>query len=151
MKRKIYLETTQIDSSKTVGEIQKVLGEHGAQKIMLDYEMGEISGLSFLITINKLDIPFKLPCRWQSVFKVLQEERRRLSARMKNHDKDMQQAKRIAWRQILYWVKAQLALVKIGMVKIPEVFMPYIVDNKGNTLYERLESQKFRMLEYKEK
>ena len=118
---------------------------------MLDYEMGEISGLSFLISVNKLNIPFKLPCRWKAVFEVLQEERRRESARIKNYDKDMQQAKRIAWRQILYWTKAQFALVRIGMVKIPEVFMPYIVDEEGNTLYERLESQKFKMLEYKEK
>lgn len=60
------------------------------------------------------------------------------------------QAKRIAWRQILRWVEAQLALVETDMVKMQEVFMPYIqVNIKGQTLYEKLEESKFKMLEDK--
>ena len=59
------------------------------------------------------------------------------------------QAKRIAWRQILRWVEAQLALVETGMVKIQEVFIPYMLMDKGKTLYEKLEETQFKMLEHK--
>jgi len=55
----------------------------------------------------------------------------------------------VAWRQILRWIEAQLALVDTEMVQIQEVFMPYLQMNTGQTLYEKLEETKFKMIEYK--
>jgi hypothetical protein len=60
------------------------------------------------------------------------------------------QAKRIAWRQILRWIEAQMAFARTGMVKIQEVFMPYIqVSITGQTLYERFEQKGLTALEDK--
>ena len=36
------------------------------------------------------------------------------------------QAYRVAWRNILDWVQAQMALLEIGMAKMEEVFLPYM-------------------------
>ena len=36
-----------------------------------------------------------------------------------------------------------MALLDIQMVKFEEVFMPYIVDKHGRTLFEKLEEQQF--------
>lgn len=58
------------------------------------------------------------------------------------------QAKRIAWRQILRWVEAQMAFVETGMVKMEEVFMPYIQVGIDETLFDRLEGQGFRLIGY---
>ena len=141
------METTKIDPEQTVGEIQKVLGKYGAEKILTEYKNNEVSSVSFSIKINNNDIPFKLPCRQEAIYRML-------SSRIKKHhsgtEKRIQiQAKRVAWRQILRWIEAQLALVETNMVKIQEVFMPYIQINKEQTLFDKLEQEKFRMLEYK--
>jgi hypothetical protein len=61
----------------------------------------------------------------------------------------MEQAQRIAWRQLLRWVQAQLAMIDTGMVRTEEVFMPYIVVNPATnqTLFERMQETQFKMLE----
>jgi hypothetical protein len=60
------------------------------------------------------------------------------------------QAKRVAWRQILRWVEAQLALTETKMAKLHEVFMPYLIVDKGQTIFEKLESQNWKFqLEHK--
>ena len=59
----------------------------------------------------------------------------------------MQQAERVAWRILKDWIEAQMALLDIEMVKMEEIFMPYIVDQKGQTLYEKLEQKQFLLEE----
>lgn len=65
--------------------------------------------------------------------------------------KDMERARRIAWRQTLRWIQAQLAMVSVGMVKTEQVFMPYWVNNQGQTLYESIAGAGFKVpqLEHK--
>jgi hypothetical protein len=47
---------------------------------------------------------------------------------------------RVVWRIIQTWVKAQLALVDINMVTIPQVFLPYAIMQDGRALAEHAES-----------
>jgi len=145
-KRTLFMETTKIEPSQTVGEIQKILGQYGASAIRTDYDRGEVISVSFTITLNGDQIPFRLPCRWEAIYKLFK-------MRIKKHNEEfflkreqdwIVQAKRVAWRQILRWVEAQLALTETGMTKIHEVFMPYLLMDKGQTLFERLESQNWR-------
>ena len=58
--------------------------------------------------------------------------------------KDREQAERIAWRQMFWWLKAQLALVDMGMVESAEVLMPYMLAPDGRTFFD---TYKPRMLE----
>jgi hypothetical protein len=142
----LFMETTKIDPEQTVTQIQRILGQYGAGAVMTEYDKGEIVSVTFKVKIKDKDIPFHLPCRWEAIDKVLVSRRKRL----KNTDEIARQAKRIAWRQILRWVEAQMALVETDMVKIQEVFMPYIqVNLQGQTLYEKLEQKGLTMLEDK--
>lgn len=59
--------TTQIAASKTVGEIQTMLGKAGATRLMLDLVGGEPVVLVFELQKR----PFRLPCRHEEVFKVI--------------------------------------------------------------------------------
>jgi len=90
-------------------------------------------------------IPFKLPCRWKPIFNVLDGRKKRKPYRRSIEA----QAKRVAWRQILRWIEAQLALVETNMVKMQEVFLPYLLQKDDKTLYEYLEEKNFKVLEYK--
>jgi hypothetical protein len=49
----------------------------------------------------------------------------------------------VAWRNILAWVQAQMALLAIGMAKMEEICLPYIMDTQGHTLIERREQRGF--------
>ncbi len=123
--------TTQIDVEKTIGEIQWMLGKHGAQKILTDYEEGVISALSFTILVNEKHMGFRLPCDWRPVLSLMKNDPkvpRRLC--------DQTQAVRVAWRIVKDWVEAQMALIDTAMVKTQEVFLPYLVMKNGRTLSE---------------
>ena len=46
------------------------------------------------------------------------------------------QAERTAWRNVRDWVLAQMAIIEAGMVDIQEVFLPYMTNSQGQTLYQ---------------
>ncbi len=141
----LFMETTKIEACQTVGEIQSILGRYGASAILTEYDNNEVTSVSFKIKLNSNYIPFRLPCRWQPILEKLKSRRKR-----KSYKRSIEaQAKRVAWRQILRWIEAQLALVDTEMVQIQEVFMPYLQMNTGETLYEKLNQTQFKMVEHK--
>jgi hypothetical protein len=146
----LFMETTRIEPAQTVGEIQRLLGEYGASAIRMDYEGGEVVSVSFTVGINGDQIPFRLPCRWESVKSIFESRRKRRGGRGRPPGDLVSQSKRVAWRQILRWVEAQLALTETKMAKLHEVFMPYLLVDKGETIFEKMESQGWKFqLEYK--
>lgn len=133
----LYMETT---------EITQLLVAHGATGIASKYEGRIVESVHFQIPVNGREVPFKLPCRTDSVFKTLQS-RRATAYRWRAEKVDRERAPRVAWRQMLRWVQAQLALVETGMVQIEEVFLPYVALKGGETMYERVAKQEFLQLE----
>lgn len=146
--KKLYMETTKIPVGQTVAQIQRILGEYGACSVMTEYKDKEVMAVCFKVIFLDRDIPFRLPCRWNSIYKTMMNRVRK--SRKNTEENILEQAKRVAWRQILRWVEAQMALVETDMVKVHEVFLPYIqVGINGETLSEKLEVSKFKMLENK--
>ena len=132
--------TTTIESYKTVAEIEKILVKHKAKSIMKDYQDESIVALSFLIDVGYNQIPIKLPAKIEECYMVLCNEKKNDT---KNIKATKEQAERVAWRILKDWIEAQMALLDINMVKFEEVFMPYIVDSNGRTLFEKLEERQF--------
>lgn len=121
-----------------IADIQKRLVAHKAQKIMYDYsEAGQLIGLSFGIMVNGRLMGVKLPARVKECEAILRKEGL-LNPNKKDH------ALRVAWANIRDWVKAQLAMIDLGMVKLEEVFLPYVLDGE-KTVYQIYE-QKFNAL-----
>lgn len=119
--------TTEIDVYRSVGEIQGALAAHGVSKIVVDYEDSSPRGITFAIPTPRGMLGFKLPANVDGV--------RAVFARQKVRAADGQ-AERTAWRNVRDWVMAQIALIEAGMVQLDEVFLPYLVDNSGTTLFE---------------
>lgn len=140
----LFMETTRISSNRTVAEIQAILSANGAHQILMDFEGKDVSAVSFMYQVEGTPIPFRLPCRWKELETVF----RKSGKRPKSDDTFESWAKRVAWRQILRWVEAQMALVETNMVKVQEVFFPY-AQSKGITIYESFEKKGFAALEYK--
>lgn len=147
----LYMETTKKEARTTVAEIQSLLG--GSRAVRACHtefdEEGEVASLGFVINVRGNDVPFRLPARFEPVFEHLQLKRSPQNrAKPESIERDRDQAVRVAWRQILRWVQAQLALVECGMVDMAEVFLPYaLVQDNETTLYDRFIEGSQRMLE----
>ena len=108
-------------------EIEKTLATHGAKQITRDYDgQGRISAITFVIPTNKGDLLVKLPARFDRVKQIFDNQGLRYKP---------EQPYRTAWATIRDWLSAQMALFDWEMVKMDEVFLPYVVWN-GMTLYE---------------
>ena len=64
---------------------------------------------------------------------------------------DKEQAKRVAWRILKDWLEAQMAILDAEMVRMEEIFLPYMTDNNGQTMFQRLQERGFLQLAAGEK
>ena len=134
--------TTQIEAIKTVSEIMGILVAHGAREVLTQYDDDHrIQALLFNVRTPQGECEFKLPVDAEATLQVLQ--RQRVPGRYLNHA----QAVRVAWRIVKDWVEAQMALLETEMVKLEQIFLPYMVTPQGNTLYEAIRDRYFLLPE----
>lgn len=136
--------TTTIAATKTVGEIQTLLTKAGADQITVrNNKEREPAALIFELGGEM----YILPCRADAILKTLQKDRS-IPAKYRTPE----QALRVAWRIILVWVEAQVAIIQVGMVDMQEVMLPYMVldEAKQATVYDSFREQRAdRLLEVK--
>lgn len=133
--------TTKIAAEKTIGEVQRLLSQHGAARVTVDYADGHAVGVSFALTTVHGPRLFTLP--------VDVDAMERLLAGMKPSGgislaafRSRQHAERVAWRVIKDWLAAQLTLVQSQMASIDQVMLPYLhTDQSGRTLYAAYRDQ----------
>lgn len=124
--------TTTINANKTIGEIQELLSKHGATAIMTEYDDGNVTGLSFKIMTTRGELGIRLPSNTDRVLQVLKKQRKN-----NNQVKDtFEQANKVAWRIIKDWVDAQMAILETEIVEMEQIFLPYVLNNRGKTLYQ---------------
>ncbi len=136
--------TTTIEAIKTVGEIQGILAGHGAKSIKTDYSAdGQVEALSFLVLTLHGEVGIRLPVDPDAVLRVLTKQNRlgRVPKRYLNHA----QAVRIAWRIVKDWIEAQMAILETEMVKMEQIFLPYVITQGGRTLYEAMSDRHFQL------
>ena len=149
--------TTSISVEKTIGEIEKMLSQSGAEKIVKDYdEEGNCTSIGFIINTEKGKLPFKLPMNLNAVMQTINNqtgERRNTKYGQqrlipKKFYNDKEQSARVGWRIIRDWLEAQLALYFLQMVKVEEIFLPYMYnENLGKTMFQMLEEKGFNNMQ----
>lgn len=129
--------TTKVDVYTTLGSIQGQLVRHGAKKIMQDYDdEGQIAALSFLIDTPAGPRGIRLPANVDAVHTVLTRQKVKC---------DREQAERVAWRIVKDWVEAQMAILESEMVQMDEIFLPYMVNGQGQTLFQAYRSNQIML------
>jgi len=143
MRKSIKNYTSNVPVQKTIGKIQEILSAKGAEKIMIDYANGKPVGLMFMLKTTKGQIPIKLPARIENVQQVFynnKKPRYKWEKPVPLTESEKQQAERTAWKNIEDWIDAQLALIETEMVKIEEVFLPYVIMGNNQTLFDQFNS-----------
>jgi len=141
--------STQIAVEKTIGEIEKMLSKHGATDILKQYDdKGRPRSLAFRINTASGSMPICLPVRIENVQNVFafQAHEKKLQKKYWKGEWAEEQAFRTGWRTIKDWLDAQLSLIQIEMVKIEEIFLPYVNVGPDRTLFQALEEQGFENL-----
>jgi hypothetical protein len=145
----LYMETTEVSAERTAAEIMGVLaGAPNVRRVTQTYDAsGGVVGVEFEVAVGMLSWCYRLPVREEPVFQILNGRRDSWNKSAKR-DQDRQQARRVAWRQVLRWVQAQLALIETGMAKPEEVFMPYMLNEaRDRTYFEAFADHQVKMLE----
>ncbi len=146
MSRKpIFMESTEIPAERTAAEVSSCLVQAGAMSISMRYDgNGKITGLNWTMKVGPKEVQFAMPARVEPVYKLLVSRRTGwLADETKNRIRA--QAERVAWRQLLRWVQAQLAMIEVGMAQRGEVFMPYIQQADGTTFWEYFEGKQLAL------
>lgn len=131
--------TTTVEVYKSLGEIQSALASHGARKVMTEYDgEGQPKSITFAVQTEHGLLGFKLPANVEGV--------RAVFARQKVRAQEGQ-AERTAWRNVRDWVLAQMAIIEAGQAQMDEVFLPYLTDNSGATLFEVYQSGRLTLSE----
>lgn len=135
---KLKDHTTIIEPEQTISEIQKLLSRHGVTAMMTEYEGAQVDAVSFRMNVEGRDMAFRLPCNHRAVREVLNQQGI-TTGNLKHKDKSLDnQSIRTAWRIILKWIDAQLALVEVNMVSVPQIFLPYTIMRDNRTLAEHV-------------
>ena len=144
----LYMSSTQISPEATIGEIQKILSKHGVTAMMTEYEGPQVSSVSFTLLLEGKKMSFRMPCNWRAVEQIFNSDQRsRANVRLKKNETMADQAIRTAWRIILRWVEAQMALVEVNMATVPQVFLPYTIMKDGRTLTDTVAQDPTFLLE----
>jgi hypothetical protein len=146
-KKTLFMETTEVPAERTAAEISSVLIQGGATQIATEYDQGRITGLRWTMRVFGRDLLFAMPARVEPIYEILRK-RRAGSGWMSDQDKANLRAKatRVAWRQLLRWTQAQLAMIDCGMAEATEVFLPYIQAGNGQSLFEMFKGSEFKQL-----
>lgn len=125
--------TTSISPHKSVAEIQGMLADARASSLMIDFDNGQPTAISFCLTRDGHSLAFRLPCNWEGTLAAMKRDKK-CEARLRNPE----QAKRVAWRVLRDWLRAQLTMVEAGASTIHEVMTPWMITDDGTTVAARL-------------
>lgn len=134
--------TTSVPVSRTVAQVQAKLVERGARAVTLKYDnRGRIEALAFEVSTPNGQIPIRLPVDTLATLKVLRKQaaNHEIPPRYANEE----HAYRVAWRIIKDWVEAQMSLLETEMVRMEQIFLPYIITKSGQTVYQVMAEKNF--------
>ena len=137
-RRSISYYTSTVPVERTVAEIQRLLAAAKASAILTELSDGLPVAISFRIKTEFGLLTFRLPANVEGVYAVLQRSRT-IGPKFRTRE----QAARVAFRIILHWLDAQLAMIEARLVTLEQVFLPYCQDASGVTVYERLRERQF--------
>jgi hypothetical protein len=135
--------TTTVSVDKTLTEIQRMLVRAGAMSIMVDYDRGNPTSISFLIETEFGPRGFRLPANIDAVWRTLTDQWHK--GRVQRRFTTKEQAARVGWRIIKDWLEAQLALIETRMVSLAQVMLPYMQVDGQKSLYDAMRDRQLAL------
>ena len=134
--------STKVPAARTVAEVTTLLAEAGADAIGTTYSNRKPTGVSFVLNGN----PYRLPVDHAGMHRAILAAERRGDLRgvggiSKAVLLSADHSERVAWRVVLQWLEAQLALVQADLARVDQVMLPYLQVDHDVSLYARWAEQ----------
>ena len=144
------MQTTEVPAANSAAEISGLLVRAGASQITTRYQDGKLSGIGFTMAVAGAPYSFELPARTEPVYRMMLQRKPYSNyfrgTRQQYEEKMRTAAERVGWRQLFRWVQAQVAVIDAGMVSAHEVFLPYMLVGRNQTMLQAFEEHQFKML-----
>lgn len=126
--------TSTVPANRSIAQIEAKLVAKGATQIMKEYKDEQVIAIAFILSVEGVAMPFKLPARVENCGKILLAN---LSSRAQPQTikKIPEQAERTAWKIVLDWVDVQLSMIELAQVEFMEVFLPYLYNGVTKQTY----------------
>lgn len=135
--------TTEVQAARSIEAIEKLLVAFGASNIMKEYcPAGKCTALSFIVVVDNMKLPFRLPAKVQPVYVWLKQKF------PQRKDKGLlEQAERVVWKQLWDWTHITLSGIELDQLDTLEALFPFLYEiQAGQTYYERIKQDKFKAL-----
>lgn len=139
--------TSEIDASKSMANIERVLVEIGASNINKNYKDKVCSGITFLYfdEQTKQTLAFHLKAQVDECFNIFWKQRVQKTASQK--EACIKQANRTAWKILSDWTEIQCSMILLGQATTLQMFLPCVYDMKNNeTLYDKISTGEIKNL-----
>ena len=139
--------TSEIDASKSMANIERVLVEIGASNINKNYKDKICTSITFLYfdEQTKQTLAFHLKAQVDECFNIFWKQRVQKTTSQK--EACMKQANRTAWKILSDWTEIQCSMILLGQATTLQMFLPFVYDTKNNeTLYDKISTGKMNNL-----
>jgi hypothetical protein len=146
MAKTIKNYTSAVPVERTIASIEQELVKIGVTQIVKSYDSeGLPMGIIFSIQIPTVGFfNFKIPARVEAAHDLLKTIP---MYKKKNKEWLKAQSRRTAWKIVLEWVAAQVAMVQLNNIDAMQMFLQFSYNPKTQeTLYDRISGNGFRML-----
>lgn len=134
-------------TNNTFAKIEKILSENNARMIQFDFDdQGRKDCITFSLQIGDQLRGFRLPAMVENVIEILYGGVDRYNYKKVPTAIQKEQAYKTAWANIRDWLDANMALVKTRQVKMDQVFLPYMINKIGKTVYDNYLGNSAKML-----
>lgn len=137
--------STTVDHQKTAEEIRKLLRGRVRRTILDEDGAGNVTAIQFIIETEHGTFPFRLPVNVTACQAVLQIQRQRREIGGP-YTVTLDRARRVAWRILKDWIRAQLGLIDTGMVATAQVFLPYLMLDEKRTMFDALKEGRLPLM-----
>lgn len=139
--------TSEIDATKSMANIEKVLVEIGASNINKNYVDKVCTGITFLHfdQQTKQTLAFHLRAQVNECFNIFWKQRGQKTTAQK--EACLKQANRTAWKILSDWAEIQCSMILLGQATTLQMFLPFVYDTqRKETLYDKISAGKMNNL-----
>lgn len=138
---------TNVPAEESIREIEELLIGFNVKNITKEYEQNSLRAITFTLTVEDRDVPFRLPINIESIKDRLKMEVRKVKPSNEYWIRLHNEAERIGWALMVDFIDLQISLVKLGQTQLMETLLPFVWDwQSQETLYTKMKTDGFKML-----
>jgi len=139
--------TTSISAGKTIGEIDELLIEFGAENIMKVIENKSVKAIMFTLDLQGNQIPFRIEANIEKTAEFLATQYNNSHSRKsKSKDDFINEAYNITWRIWKDWIHSQISIIATENVEAIKLLLGFVAVNKEFTLGDKFLEGEYRKM-----